>query len=73
MSSSISVNDIISPCRRNESMWQKLTCGLNEALVILAREQRIRQVSKELLEQAGNAIHIVEEVRGIAKIDLVRV
>jgi len=54
-------------------MWQKLTCGLNEALVILAREQRIRQVSKELLEQAGNAIHIVEEVRGIAKIDLVRV
>ncbi len=54
-------------------MWQNLTCGLNEALVILAREQRIRQVSKELLEQAGNAIHIVEEVRGIAKIDLVRV
>lgn len=54
-------------------MWKRLTCGLNEALVILACEQRIGQVSEELLEQAGNAIHIVKEVRGIAKIDLVRV
>lgn len=61
------------PSRRNKRVRQKLTCGLDEALVILTCKQWIRQVSKELLEQASDAVHIVKEVRGIAEIDLVRV
>ena len=61
------------PFHRHEFKTGRLTRSFNEALVILAREQRIRQISEELLKEPGNAVHIMEKICRVAEINLIRV
>lgn len=42
--------------------------GLDEVGVVLARQQRVRQVAQELLQQARYAVHVVEEVLRVAEV-----
>ena len=49
----------------------KLTRSFDEALIMFTGQQRIRQISKELLQQASDTIHIVVEMLRIAKIHLI--
>ena len=58
---------------RIEKKIGKLTSSLNEAMVVLTREQRVRQISEKLLEQASNAVHIMKEVCRVTEIDLMGV
>jgi hypothetical protein len=48
-------------------MWQLTGC-LDEGLVVLSRKERIRQVPEELLEQSGDAVHVVEKVLRIPEV-----
>lgn len=41
---------------------------LDEGRVVLRRQERVREVPEELLQQAGNAIDVVEEVLGVAEV-----
>ena len=43
---------------------------LNEALVVLECEQRIGKISKELFQEAGNAVGIVKEAFRISEVDV---
>lgn len=45
-----------------------LPSRLDEGPVILRREDRVREVAEELLQQTGNAIDVVEEVLGVAEV-----
>lgn len=36
--------------------------------MMLAREQRVRQVAEELLQKTSHTVHIVEEVFGIPEV-----
>lgn len=40
---------------------------------MVMREQGVGQFPEELFQQAGNAVDIVEEVLGVAEIDLARI
>lgn len=42
---------------------------LDEFLVMLMRQERVRKFPEELLQQAGNTIDVVEECFGVAEID----
>jgi hypothetical protein len=48
----------------------ELTGCLDESRVVLLGQQGIWQIPEELLEQARNAIHIVEEVLRVAEIEV---
>ncbi len=70
-------NIIINACQESQlySYFQakrraRLTCGFDEAIVVLSSEQRIRQIPEELLQQTSNTIDIMVESLRIAKIQL---
>lgn len=47
----------------------KLTGRSNEAVVVLVGEERVREVTQEQLQQAGDAVDIVVEVLGVSEIE----
>ena len=49
----------------------RLTCSFNEILVMLPSQQGIWQFSEELFQQAGHAVHIMEESLREAEVQLV--
>lgn len=48
----------------------KLTGGVDKLDIVFRCQQRVRQVAKELLQQAGDAVDVVEEVFRVAEIDV---
>ena len=44
------------------------TGGIDKGVVVLRSQERIGQVSEELLQKAGDAVHVMEEVFGVSEI-----
>lgn len=47
-----------------------LTGSLNKIFVVLPRQERVRQIPEELLQEASYAVDIVEKVLGISEVQL---
>jgi len=47
----------------------KRTSSIDELGIVFGRQQRVWQVAEELLQQARNAVDVVEEVFRVAEID----
>lgn len=48
----------------------ELTSRFNEGKITFSCQQRVWQVTEELLEQAGHTVDIVEEVFGIPEVKI---
>lgn len=48
------------------------TGRLNKSRVVLSRQEGVGEVTEELLQQPGHAVHVVEEVLGIAEVEVAR-
>lgn len=47
---------------------EKLTGCSNKTIVMFHSQERVRKVTEELLQQAGNTVNVVEEVLGVPEI-----
>jgi hypothetical protein len=47
-----------------------LTARFDEGRVVLPRHERFGQISKELLEQPGDAVDVVEEVFWVSEVEI---